>query len=89
MTYKLTGKISQVGILTGSLQNVFSLTGTLAIKLVDENIYDVYDGNVVITPSTEDQVLATSHKVVMEDIHVLEIPTYAVSNEKGTTFYIG
>lgn len=90
MTCKLTGKISPVGILAGSLQNVSSLNATLTAKVFESLEYEHYSGSMVVVPSSSEQTLLTSHKVVDDNIRVTQIPTFEVSNLfDGTTFYIG
>lgn len=57
-----------------------------------ENIGIVaYDGEYVVTPSTEDAVtLQTAQKLMDADVHVQKIPFYDVSNDQGgSTVYIG
>lgn len=74
---------------------------TIRIKLTDKEVLKceltvpsvpsqtLYSGEKIITPSvSEDQVLGTKHRYVTDDIVVLEIPTFEVSNEKGTSFII-
>ena len=73
---------------------------TISIKLTDKEILKceltvpsvpsqtLYPGEIIITPTTEVQQLGTKNRYVTDDIVVLEIPTYEVSNEKGTSFII-
>lgn len=62
----------------------------LKCKLTVPNVpsQTLYPGEMVITPSAKEQKLGTKHRYVTDDIVVLEIPTYEVSNEKGTSFII-
>lgn len=49
-----------------------------------------YDGEYIVTPSVEQQTLATADKLLTDDVTVKEIPFYEVSNNSGgTTVYIG
>lgn len=50
-----------------------------------------YDGEYVVTPSTEDAVtLQTAQKLMDADVHVKKIPFYDVTNNQGgSTVYIG
>lgn len=50
---------------------------------------DVYTGTYEVIPSVEVQTLETGQKFLLEDISVLEIPSYETSNLYGTTFIIG
>lgn len=49
---------------------------------------DIYDGNYEIIPKTEAQELSTANKLLEENIKVLAIPFYEVSNKDGTTAII-
>lgn len=89
MTCKLTGKISPVGNLAGSLQNVSSLSGTLSKKLVDNLEYPRYSGETVFTPSSEEQIIDISHTVVLENIVINPIPSnYGLVTWNGSTLTI-
>lgn len=50
---------------------------------------DDYKGPYTVIPDTESQKLETKDKRMTDDVNVKEIPTYEVSNNTGTTFYIG
>ena len=67
-------------------------TASLAVGEVLE-VHDQlpdYTGSYVITPlAYQAQTLATKNKSMTEDLTVLEIPLYEVTNEYGTTINIG
>ena len=49
----------------------------------------VYDGSYSVTPKAYEQtVLPTAHKTLTQDVVVLEVPFYQVSNGSGDTAYI-
>lgn len=50
---------------------------------------DVYDGDYEVTPKTYSQTLETAHKLMQEDVTILEIPYFETSNDSdGLTVYI-
>lgn len=50
---------------------------------------DDYDGQYIITPSSNSQILETGNKRLLENIEIKAIPYYDVTNEYGRTIYIG
>ena len=48
-----------------------------------------YEGAYEVTPAISSQTLPTQYKYLRDDITVLEIPYYEVSNPEGTTVIIG
>lgn len=73
----ITGRLPNPGVLSGVL-----LTNHQSAKL--------YDGEYIVIPSAhENQVLNTSNTFLKQDVVVTIIPTYATSNDSGTTFIIG
>lgn len=48
-----------------------------------------YTGSYSVTPSSEQQVLATRKKMMIDDLEIKAIPYYETSNETGKTVYIG
>lgn len=48
-----------------------------------------YTGDYLVIPSTIEQVLKTKGKMMRDDVTITAIPTYAVSNDSGTTYVIG
>lgn len=77
-------KLSTIGTIKASLVKPKTISASMNIT----NTYDAYTGVTTVTPSVRKQVLNTKHKVMPNDVTVKEIPTYEVSNQFGTTFYI-
>ena len=50
---------------------------------------DDYEGEYIITPSGESQILETANKKLADDVEIKAIPYYDVANEYGRTIYIG
>lgn len=50
--------------------------------------YPMFEGPYVVEPTQYDQILATKHKAMSDDVTVKEVPTWLVSNEKGYSFII-
>ena len=50
---------------------------------------DPYEGEYVVTPRVEGQVLLTKDKTMQDDLTVKGIPYYEMDNQNGTTVYIG
>ena len=48
-----------------------------------------YEGSYDVTPTTEAQTLETANKLLTANIKVKSIPYFEVSNQNGTTVYIG
>lgn len=48
-----------------------------------------YSGSYEVIPKTEAQILATTDKLMRDDVIVYAIPYYETSNVSGTTVYIG
>ena len=60
------------------------------IQITEGGEYPLYDGEYVVTPSVNEQVLNTAKKNLNEDIKVKNIPYFEVSNNAGgTTVTIG
>ena len=84
----IIGSVSQVksGCVGGRICASNSISGFVAkpVGYVD------YTGEYEITPKTTAQTLPTADKRLTEDITVLEIPFYEVSNAAGgNTFCVG
>lgn len=82
---------SQYGTLRGTVVPKATLHGTIVnntVKLaakVQRPISvtaDVYDGEYEVTPAVDAKVLGTKSKLMMDDVTVLAIPYYEVSNEQ-------
>lgn len=50
---------------------------------------DAYEGEYTVTPKVTSQTLPTAHKLMAQDVTVLEIPYFETSNVTGYTVYIG
>lgn len=76
--------------LSGVLRNRVKFTGRLTV-IADTGDYELYTGPYEVTPKVNTaQVLQTTNKILKDDVRVLEIPYYEVSNEyNGTTIIIG
>ena len=76
----LSGKVS---ISEASLSGVVSIPAAIAVPF--------YEGEYVVTPKVEsDSVLSTNGKQMRQDVTVLKIPQFEVSNESGgKTLIIG
>ena len=87
-------------VVEGRIKGLINYTGRLEgiISAANDKIYgevtcpsvEYYDGayNVVPKPH-EAQTLPTAKKYLQEDVNVSEIPYYVVSNNTGSTVYIG
>ena len=84
---RLKGTLSKPITLSGSLSKPQTLSGTLVLKTIGSDFPD-YIGDTVIIPTTSDQLLETSNKIVRDDILVGKIPIFETSNEYGVTFII-
>ena len=76
----LSGKVS---ISEASLSGVVSIPAAITVPF--------YEGEYVVTPKVEyDSVLSTNGKQMRQDVTVLKIPQFEVSNESGgKTLIIG
>lgn len=57
-------------------------------RSTSEQTYMTYDGEYKVIPKTYSQELETQNRVMHENLKILEIPYYEVSNENGTTVII-
>ena len=76
----LSGKVS---LSEASLSGVVSIPAAITVPF--------YEGEYVVTPKVEsDSVLSTNGKQMQQDVTVLKIPQFEVSNESGgKTLIIG
>lgn len=81
--------------LKGTIQSGLSIVGTVSgnsnifATIVPSTItYPNYDGEYIITPRVEEQILETKNKITRENIEVKEIPYSETSNEYGYTITI-
>ena len=68
-----------------TLETELSVTAEIAASVSA----DYYTGETTVTPATHPITLERAGRIVRENINILEIPYYAVSNQTGTTFIIG
>lgn len=89
MNQKLTGVVSVESTLHGEINSRETMDGALSIpKRLPE--YEKWDGPHKFTSDVAETVTyETKDKVMKDNIVVLKVPYYEVSNEKGTTVYIG
>lgn len=88
---RLSGRIrsSSVDGLSGTLQAPLSMTAVLTPQtslhgqIIADRSHPVYDGAYEVTPEKDTQMLATTGKVMMDDVTVLAIPYYETTNESG------
>lgn len=83
----VSGKISGGGKMSGSVSSAGTIDGAISAGAPR----NVYSGVYKITPKTgEEVVLKTTKKYMEQDITVLKVPFYQISNEQGgITVYIG
>lgn len=83
---KITGRISGIGKVSGSILSGGTITGTLSwsggIPVIP------YEGEYTVIPSTSEQVLYTNGLLMEDNVTVTEIPYAEVSNIYGTTISI-
>ena len=82
---KLKGTIEEGLHVLGTISGNNSLIATIVPSTIT---YPNYDGEYVITPKIEEQILETKNKLTRENIEVKEIPYRETSNEYGYTITI-
>lgn len=82
---KLIGTIQEGLYVVGTVSGNSSLIATIVPSTIT---YPNYDGEYIITPKVEEQVLETKNKITRENIEVKEIPYSETSNEYGYTITI-
>ena len=75
-------------VLRGKISGNNSLKGLLTVPPVLETI-DSYEGDYIITPKVESQLMRTKNKKMEDNVTVLAIPYFETSNLTGKTVYIG
>lgn len=84
----LKGTLSIERNLKGKIQNGSFLKGKLSFASGCD--HEIYDGPYEVDPSFENQILETSHKLMLEDVDVHPIEVARVTNlSGGITVYIG
>lgn len=92
---KLHASITRHGSLAGSISNDSSLSGSLQKqealygRVLINTEYSDYVGSYKITPTIKGSVLNTSDKHMVNDVDILGIPYYEVSDDFGKTIIIG
>lgn len=88
---KLTGRLSPMPTLNGNLSIESELHGSLTVGDIHmDGGYDFYSGEYEVLPkANENTILPTKNKILEENVIVLDIPYYEVSNVDGITIYIG
>ena len=82
---KLKGKIQSGLSVLGSISGNDSLVATIVPSTIS---FPNYDGEYIITPKVEEQILDTKNKITRENIEVKKIPYLETSNEYGYTITI-
>ena len=71
----------------GTLNVGNTLSGRLTVP--SSVVETIYNGDYEVMPKTYSQTLNTKHKLMNDDVHILEIPYFETSNESdGITVYI-
>jgi len=85
----IRGELSSEATISGTLQGVHSISGTISIPESAAAI--IYDGENVVIPQVDNSIiLNTENKLLKTDITVEPIPYYQTSNlSGGFTVYIG
>lgn len=86
----LFGKFSDNNIETNKYYARVNSNKKFRALLTIEQDYDIYSGPYEVTPSSNgEQVLHTANRLMEENVVVLEIPYFEVSNDSdGTTVFI-
>lgn len=62
--------------------------GNLDLTTPSANPYPIYEGETLVIPSMEDQVLETENTVLKEDIKIEKIPYSETSNNAGGSTFV-
>ena len=77
----LTGRVKTGGGLNGRIRGIASIAGAIQAGISD---VPKYAGETTVTPKVADEIiLPTRDKIVKDDITVLKIPQFEVSNTSG------
>lgn len=83
---ELIGEITADKTVSAELTCDGIISGTISVPMN----YEAYDGEYKVTPAIHEQTMATSQKVMKDDVTIKKIPYYDVSNQAGgSTIYIG
>lgn len=87
MSATVNSKVAQAGTLSGNLRSEVQLVGSLATAYTAGAF--PYEGDYEVTPTVEGLSLPTRQKYMTDDVKILAIPIYEVSNPSGgSTVYI-
>ena len=86
--------------LEGEIRTKVSLVGDISSRCIIGEVEvgrvvikreeaEIYEGDYIVTPSTDRQILETANKKLMNDVEINSIPYYDIANEYGRTIYIG
>lgn len=82
---KLKGIIKPRASILGTVSCNPSMVATIVPSIIS---FPNYDGEYIIVPQTEEQILNTKNRITRENIEVKEIPYSETSNEYGYTITI-
>ncbi len=82
---KLKGTIHSGLSVVGTVSGNNSLVATIVPSTIT---YPNYDGDYIVIPQVEEQILETKNKLTRENIEIKEIPYSETSNEYGFTITI-
>ena len=86
----IKGTVQAGGSVRGSIASRGTVIGTVQRPLIlSAGDGDVYNGPYVVDPTFDDQTLTTKNKTLYNDVTVKSIRVERMSNEHGTTVYIG
>ena len=81
--FSLEGRITKEKSLSGAIKTSASLQGSVHVSATPEAV-PKYEGETTVTPKVESDVtLPTKNKLLKENISVLKIPQFEVSNTSG------
>ena len=84
----LKGTVKSAGTLKGTVKSVGGITGRVYVS--DEYQKEAYKGPYEVEPSSEEQILLTKEKNMVEDFIIRPIPYAEVTNtSQGITVMIG
>ena len=87
---QLVGTLTGLVNISGALSSIQGLEGTLATDVVIVRPIPEYDGEYIVDPSFDEQILETKDQRMTDDVTVNAIMVNTVSNPSGgNTVYIG
>lgn len=88
-TVVIGGEISLSMTVDGYASLTITIDGVSGVVYeVERNPHETYDGDYMVIPSLNEQVLYTENKLMTDDVTITEIPYFETSNVSGTTVYI-